>query len=161
MRQNVFNFTYLARYLGPTCCLTSSSHFMFFTLTGSIFDGFSNFFFLKACESYKIADTYFTHVIFMYDIIDEFTITITFNQLWFTFLNKILDQNDNNERFLKSMFFLTITWLGNYRLTITASCPMNLQYFPMDRQLCYIEIESCKLRLTINISNVRMFNFAL
>lgn len=28
------------------------------------------------------------------------------------------------------------------RLTITASCPMNLQYFPMDRQLCKIEIES-------------------
>lgn len=31
-----------------------------------------------------------------------------------------------------------------YRLTITASCPMNLEYFPMDRQLCQIEIESCK-----------------
>ncbi|KPJ09149.1 Gamma-aminobutyric acid receptor subunit beta [Papilio machaon] len=30
------------------------------------------------------------------------------------------------------------------RLTITASCPMDLQYFPMDRQLCNIEIESCK-----------------
>lgn len=30
------------------------------------------------------------------------------------------------------------------RLTITASCPMDLQYFPMDRQLCFIEIESCK-----------------
>ncbi|XP_061727085.1 gamma-aminobutyric acid receptor subunit beta isoform X3 [Cydia fagiglandana] len=28
------------------------------------------------------------------------------------------------------------------RLTITASCPMHLQYFPMDRQLCHIEIES-------------------
>ena len=33
------------------------------------------------------------------------------------------------------------------RLTITASCPMDLQYFPMDSQLCYIEIESCKLML--------------
>ena len=34
--------------------------------------------------------------------------------------------------------------LINNRLTITASCPMDLQYFPMDRQLCGIEIESCK-----------------
>lgn len=33
------------------------------------------------------------------------------------------------------------------RLTITASCPMNLQYFPMDRQLCHIEIESCEYRI--------------
>ncbi|CAG5081568.1 Similar to Rdl: Gamma-aminobutyric acid receptor subunit beta (Drosophila simulans) [Cotesia congregata] len=31
------------------------------------------------------------------------------------------------------------------RLTITASCPMNLQYFPMDRQLCHIEIESFQI----------------
>lgn len=28
------------------------------------------------------------------------------------------------------------------RLTVTASCPMDLQYFPMDSQLCSIEIES-------------------
>lgn len=34
--------------------------------------------------------------------------------------------------------------LRSIRLTVTSSCPMNLQYFPMDRQLCTIEIESCK-----------------
>nr|XP_027203700.1 gamma-aminobutyric acid receptor subunit beta-like [Dermatophagoides pteronyssinus] len=28
------------------------------------------------------------------------------------------------------------------RLTVTSSCPMNLQYFPMDRQSCTIEVES-------------------
>nr|WMV64435.1 GABA-gated anion channel Rdl subunit variant [Pardosa pseudoannulata] len=28
------------------------------------------------------------------------------------------------------------------RLTVTAGCPMDLQYFPMDRQVCYLEIES-------------------
>ncbi|KPM08271.1 gaba receptor invertebrate-like protein 2, partial [Sarcoptes scabiei] len=32
--------------------------------------------------------------------------------------------------------------LRSIRLTVTSSCPMNLQYFPMDRQLCTIEIES-------------------
>lgn len=30
------------------------------------------------------------------------------------------------------------------RLTVTASCSMDLQYFPMDSQMCSIEIESCK-----------------
>ncbi|XP_037069993.1 gamma-aminobutyric acid receptor subunit beta-like isoform X2 [Pollicipes pollicipes] len=32
--------------------------------------------------------------------------------------------------------------LRSIRLTITASCPMNLMYFPMDRQLCELQIES-------------------
>ncbi|XP_054158469.1 gamma-aminobutyric acid receptor subunit beta-like [Oppia nitens] len=32
--------------------------------------------------------------------------------------------------------------LRSIRLTITSSCPMNLQYFPMDRQKCTIEVES-------------------
>ena len=43
--------------------------------------------------------------------------------------------------------FYFYTHLLCYRLTITASCPMDLQYFPMDRQLCYMEIESCKYTL--------------
>ena len=35
---------------------------------------------------------------------------------------------------------------GNvFRLTIKASCPMYLQYFPVDEQMCPLEIGSCKL----------------
>ncbi|XP_033222359.1 gamma-aminobutyric acid receptor subunit beta [Belonocnema kinseyi] len=48
--------------------------------------------------------------------------------------------------------FLRIQHTGSItrsiRLTITASCPMNLQYFPMDRQLCHIEIESFGYTMT-------------
>ena len=34
------------------------------------------------------------------------------------------------------------------RLTVTASCPMDLQYFPLDRQLCTIEVESYGYSMT-------------
>ncbi|XP_013792656.1 gamma-aminobutyric acid receptor subunit beta-like [Limulus polyphemus] len=35
-----------------------------------------------------------------------------------------------------------------FRLTVTSSCPMDLQYFPMDRQLCTVEIESFGYTMT-------------
>merc|ERR1712013_644278 len=42
--------------------------------------------------------------------------------------------------------FLRIMYTGNIlrsiRLTIKATCPLDLQYFPMDKQMCTLEIES-------------------
>merc|ERR1712110_153375 len=42
--------------------------------------------------------------------------------------------------------FLRIMWSGDVlrsiRLTIKATCPLNLEYFPMDKQMCTLEIES-------------------
>ena len=42
--------------------------------------------------------------------------------------------------------FLRITHLGeilrSMRLTVKATCPMDLSYFPLDSQLCTLEIES-------------------
>ncbi|CAL8139034.1 unnamed protein product [Orchesella dallaii] len=48
----------------------------------------------------------------------------------------------NNEFFRISQ---TGDILRSMRLTVCASCPMDLRHFPMDSQLCTIEIESCKI----------------
>lgn len=42
--------------------------------------------------------------------------------------------------------------MRSMRLTVTASCPMELQYFPMDRQKCTIEVESCEYGLSVCLS---------
>jgi len=39
---------------------------------------------------------------------------------------------------------VSLSFILTYSLTVTANCPMELEYFPMDRQKCTIEIESCK-----------------
>ena len=53
----------------------------------------------------------------------------------------------NQNRFFR--IYKNGTVLYSMRLTVTAKCPMNLRYFPLDRQLCAIEIESCNLLFTI------------
>ena len=32
----------------------------------------------------------------------------------------------------------------SYRPTVRASCPMDFRYYPKDKQLCFLEFESCK-----------------
>lgn len=42
-----------------------------------------------------------------------------------------------------SHFYFCTVWTL-FRLTVTANCPMSLEHFPLDRQNCSLEIESCK-----------------
>ena len=44
------------------------------------------------------------------------------------------------EKILKLKFKLYLIYLD--RIKVVGSCPMNLQYYPMDRQLCTLEFES-------------------
>lgn len=56
------------------------------------------------------------------------------------------DRGNEWQTSIKSIYFVfPLTRMNKpYRLTVIASCPMKLQYFPMDRQKCTIEVESCK-----------------
>lgn len=67
----------------------------------------------------------------------------------------------------KKNTFIRITNDGriyrSMRLTVTASCPMDLQYFPMDRQKCTIEVESCEYNdssfLLLSFTHLHILSF--
>lgn len=65
------------------------------------------------------------------------------NQIWVPdtfFVNEKTSSIDSNNQFLRISNPGDI--LRSMKMSITASCPMNLKYFPMDSQLCQLEIES-------------------
>ena len=55
-------------------------------------------------------------------------------------------KSSHNHKATVDSHFLRIMYTGNIlrsdRLTGKASCPLDLQYFPLDKQLCYFNIES-------------------
>ncbi len=46
--------------------------------------------------------------------------------------------------------------LFSQRFTAKFSCPMDLQWFPYDAQLCYLEIESCEHKIIVLIMIVTL-----
>ena len=40
--------------------------------------------------------------------------------------------------------FHFITFLFIFRVSLTLSCPMTLELFPLDRQICHLRVASCK-----------------
>ena len=49
--------------------------------------------------------------------------------------------------------------LYSTRMTVVASCPMDLSYFPADRQRCQLNFGSCKFRLFISKIHLQIANF--
>ena len=45
--------------------------------------------------------------------------------------------------------------LRSIRLTIKATCPLNLEYFPMDKQMCTLEIESFGYTMSGTVKDTR------
>lgn len=79
--------------------------------------------------------------------------TISFkdsNLIWTpdTFFPNSIGTLNSKQNLLRPNEHIRIQPDGNvfysFRLTVTANCPMDLQYFPFDRQYCEIELESCK-----------------
>ena len=75
----------------------------------------------------------------------------------------IFTQSINTAMFSPIKSFSSNNSIELCRLSGKFSCPMDLRYFPMDSQLCYMEIESCKSAwnlIPIIISIIR-FNIIL
>ena len=72
-----------------------------------------------------------------------------------SFIALLLEITASNQIFV----YLHYMYL-HFRLTVTASCPMKLSYFPLDRQLCTIEIESCKYLIGFESLQCNILYFA-
>lgn len=66
---------------------------------------------------------------------------------------EFISLNANGDLFMSRMYgypkpklsFNLNIYLFIFRIEVVASCPMNVQNYPFDRQLCTLEMESCKL----------------
>lgn len=73
--------------------------------------------------------------------------------LFFGLMPMELSTQVNGENEWKKIFFTkkgtSLTLKVFFSLTVTATCPMKLQLFPMDSQRCKLEIESCEYLSTV------------
>ena len=65
----------------------------------------------------------------------------------------LFHQATTENQFLRIMHTGDI--LRSIRLTIKATCPLNLEYFPMDKQMCTLEIESFGYTMSGTVKDTR------